>query len=232
MPSKCPKAPSSATSLDVQVEILKVGTKLVRFQKVAVPFPLNSFNPSPGKDWTKPEDGARFNPFPGDPSGTHIPTLYCADTFRAAALESVFHALPHEPNPRFLRSQLADWHYVELETGRDLTMFRLTNPELRQLQVPGRSESLDESEIVHTLAEEYPNTRTWARYLYLSLPGIDGLAWRPRLGGSGSAFVLFGTRCPDSVLRITDGPIQIHSGVGFDKIDEVRRAASIRLVNS
>ncbi len=203
----------------------------MRFQKVLTPHPLNSFNPSLGKDWTIAEHGARFNPFPDTSPDAYVPTLYCADTFHAAALESVFHAVEHKPSPEFLRSQLTNWHYAELETTSALTVLRLTNPELRQLQVPGREESLEESEIVHTLGDEYPNTRTWAHYLYSSVPSLQGLAWRPRLGGRGLSFVLFGTRCATGTLQITDGPIRIHTGMGFDKIDEVRTAASIRFIN-
>lgn len=38
----------------------------------------------------------------------------------------------------------------------------------------------------------YLHTRTWARHLHDNLAAIDGLAWRPRLGGTGISYVFLG----------------------------------------
>src|SRR6266571_3533525 len=138
----CPRAPVSGHAPVLQTTVLSAGQTLVRFHATA--FLSNSFNPNSGKDWSKPDDGARFNPFPGTDS-INVPTLYAADSFAAAALESVFHAVAHVPSPLYSRSQLATWRYGELELRRDLTIFELTNPNLRQLSVPGRSTSLEEA---------------------------------------------------------------------------------------
>ena len=231
MPSKCPNAPLPNSSLVIQTEILPAGTKLWRFHGSGTSRPGNLFNPNTGKDWTKPLDGARFNPFP-DSMGVNVPHLYCADTFKAAALESVFHEVRHKKGETFPRLQFSSWQYSEILTKEDILLFRLTNPELRQLEVPGRDESLNENEMIHSLPDEYPNTRTWAQHLFLSAKTLQGLAWRPRLGGQGSAFVLFGPRCDPAGLPVVAGPTRIDTGIGYDKIMDVAIAASIRVISS
>jgi hypothetical protein len=128
MPSDCPKAPIGGPHPTLQTITLPAGTPLVRFQLSASTYPANSFNPNTGKDWTKPRDGARFNPFPDAISKANVPSIYVADTFAAAALESVFHGVPHEPSPAFARSQLAAWCFSEFRLNRKLTVFSLTNP--------------------------------------------------------------------------------------------------------
>jgi len=60
-------------------------------------------------------------------------------------------------------------------------LFELVNPKLRQLSVPGRANSITESELIHTPASEYPQTRTWAKSLHTAIPGLDAL-----LGDRGS----------------------------------------------
>lgn len=191
MSSNCPAAPLYGPVADLQMLMLPSGTALVRFHGSA--YPANSFNPNIGKDWTISKDGARFNPFP-DGNAVNVPTLSAGDNFAAAALESVFHDVPHIPSPRFPRTRLDSWQYTRLEVKRDLVLFELTNPHLRQLDVPGRPVSLLEAELIHSEPTQYPNTRTWARFLFQMLPALSGLAWRPRLGGQGMAYVFFGER--------------------------------------
>lgn len=229
MSFNCPQASIDADPrLTVQTRKIEAGAQLVRFHGTA--YPADSFNPNTGKRIDLPEHGSRFNPFPGPPS-SNVPTLYAADTLQAAALESVFHAVQHEPSPTYLRSQLSDWRYSHLETLRDLTVLDLTNPHLRQLSVPGRSISLTEGELIHTPASEYPNTRTWARFLHESLPILDGLAWRPRLGGIGWAYIFFGDRCGTGALQSGPIAIEVSSGPGFLELDEIAKLASIRIID-
>lgn len=229
MPFSCPKAPDSGPPPVVQTTIRPAGSTLVRCHGGS--FGANSFNPNSGKDWTVPEDGARFNPFP-DSHSRYVPHLYAADNFAAAALESVFHAVQHIPSPDYPRSQLKAWFYSEMELKKDLTILELTNPNLRQLSVPGRSTSLVESELVHTEADQYPNTRTWARFLHSHVALLDGLAWRPRLGGQGIAYIFFGDRCKNTDFAIQTGPIALDSGSGLARIRMVAASASIRIIDS
>lgn len=229
MSFSCPVAPAGAASFKVHTTELVCGRVLFRFHKRSASHPANSFNRNAGKRIDIPEDGARFNPFPGAPS-VNISTLYAADTFQGAALESVFHDVEHAPSPTYLTSQFVAWSYSKLRTKRKLMLLKLVNPRLRPLLVPGRGSSITESELVHTLPAEYPHTRTWARYLHDSLPSIDGLAWRPRLGGTGTAYVFFGDRCGGE-LEIDAPAIHLATRPGLGKIRGIARSAGIILID-
>jgi hypothetical protein len=199
MSSNCPSAPSTpGPALELQTTDLPSGSVLFRFHGNI--YPANSFNPNTGRRIDVPEDGTRFNPFPGAPS-PNVPTLYGADRLSAAALESIFHDVPHVPSPTYPRNRLREWSYSKLETTRDLLLFELINPRLRQLPVPARDSSLTEDELVHTPASEYPHTRTWAKFLHAHVPGLHALRWRPRLGGEGHALVLFGDRLKPRMVK-------------------------------
>jgi hypothetical protein len=109
-----------------------------------------------------------------------------------------------------------------LEIKPDLEMFELTNPNLRQLVVPGHPMSLAEAELIRSRSDQYPNTRTWARLLYSQVTTLHGLGWRPRLGGEGTSYALCGNRYQSTDLGILSGPTSIESGHGFDRILEWR----------
>ena len=231
MSSSCPIAPPFPTALKLKTFSLKAGTNLVRCHKTGDPkntFPANSFNPNVGKRITVPEEGARFNPFPGAPA-TNIPTLYAATSLEAAALESIFHEVPHQPSQKYPKTQLAEWSYSELNVTRDLTLFELVNSRLRPLKVPGR-QSITEQELIQTPPTEYPRTRTWACNLHALIPGLDGLAWRPRLGGTGTAYVFFGDRFKPDDLKILGRAISAADGVGYKEIERIAEWADIEIV--
>jgi hypothetical protein len=227
MSSNCPTAPTLTTSLPVQLTELPEGSVLFRFHRDI--YNADSFNPNAGKRIELAEDGARFNPFPGVPA-INIPTLYAADSLAAAALESIFHDVEHVPSPSYAKSRLREWSYSKLRTKRNLVVFQLVNLRLRQLSVPGRDISITESELIHTPPSEYPRTRTWAQFLHANLPHLDGLEWRPRLGGKGRAFVLFGDRCGSGDLQIESLPTSVAAGYGFAKVHRVAASASISIV--
>jgi hypothetical protein len=107
----------------------------------------------------------------------------------------------------------------------------LTNPQLRQLHVPRRQESLREDELIHTQASQYPRTRTWAKFLYDHVPALDGLAWRPRLGGQGTAYMFFGDRCDPTHFEIVGVPTDLDSAAEYAKIKAVTTASNIRIID-
>lgn len=176
-------------------------------------------------------DGARFNPFP-DASDKNVPTLYVATSYAAAAQESVFHQVPHTPTPTITRPQVESWEYLELRTERPMRVVLLTNPQLRQLKVKGRTESLREDELIHTHGSQYPATRTWAKLLHDHIPELDGLAWRPRLGGEGIAYVFFGDRCCPKDLKVTLAPIGLNTPFEYAKIEAVAASSNITINSS
>jgi len=234
MPTKraCPSAPASPTGALPQTELIPAGTPLTRFRGMAVApataYPPSSFNPNAGKNWTVATDGARFNPFP-DTAGNNVPTIYAATTYEAAALESVFHQVPHIQTPEIMRSQVETWEYFTLQTLRDLRVVRLTNPHLRQLKVSRRTESLREDELIQSPASQYPAARTWAKLLHDHIPGLDGLAWRPRLAGQGEAYVFFGDRCGANDFAVLSTPTPLTSATEYGKIKAVADSANITI---
>ena len=227
MSSSCPTAPPPPAPVSVETALLPADTVLFRCHKAG--FPANSFNPNVGKHIAIAEEGARFNPFPGAPAA-NIPTIYAADSLEAAALESIFHDVPHVPSPSYPRFRLAEWSYSELKVTRDLVLLELVNPKLRQFLVPGRTESITESELIHTPPSEYPHTRTWAQSFHTALPKLDGLAWRPRLAGTGTSFVFFGDRFKTGDLQIHSSPTPTAIGDGFLEIYAIAKRAHITIV--
>ncbi|HLW84654.1 MAG TPA: RES family NAD+ phosphorylase [Candidatus Sulfotelmatobacter sp.] len=227
MSSSCPIAPPLASPLNVETASLPAGTVLFRCHKGG--YPANSFNPNVGKHIAVPEEGARFNPFPGAPA-VNIPTIYAADSLEAAALESIFHDVPHVPSPRYPMFRLGEWSYSELEVTRDLVLLELINPRLRQFLVPGHTESITESELIHTPPSEYPHTRTWAQSFHAAAPNLDGLTWRPRLAGTGTSFVFFGDRFKNGDLQIHSSPTPTAIGDGFLEIYGIAMRAHIKIV--
>jgi hypothetical protein len=201
-------------------------------------FPAASFNPNidatgaPRRMEIK-SDGSRFNPFPG-PMGSNISTLYAGTTEHSAALESVFHDVSHVPDPEFPTSKLQDYVLSYISLQRPLLVMELINSELRQVAVPRRPKlSLQESELIHSAPEQYPITRQWALHFFNSLPTLQGLAWRPRLGGKGIAYVFFGERLSEPTDLVPDAaPTPIHTGPGRVLIGRIAADAHINLVNT
>jgi YD repeat-containing protein len=123
----------------------------------------------------------------------------------------------------FPRLGLKESCYSELIVNDDLIILELTNPQLRQLAITGRRAFLNEGELIHTPPRQYKNTRTWARHLHASLPALQALCWRPRLGGTGLAYMLFGDRCPPGALTVIAGPVVTCSEEPQDETDRNRR---------
>lgn len=236
MTADCPHPPAAPGHLGVELREVPVGTRLVRFHSPA--YPALSFNPnldSAGapRQMNVEEDGSRFNPFT-NAAGSNVSTLYAGTTEHAAALESVFHDVPHVPDPPFPTSKLSHFVLSRFAVTRSLIVLDLINSQLRQVPVPGRdNQSLLESEIVHSSPLYYPITRRWAQYFFNSLPAVQGLAWRPRLGGEGTSYVLFGDRIsPTTDLAVDAPPIPIATGPGYVLLEKIASDAHITLVTT
>jgi hypothetical protein len=182
MTAGCPLPPSGTANLKVGLAEVSVGTALIRFHPSK--YRGTSFNPNID-EFGKPRNmddaraGARFSPFAdliGAGSGANVSTLYAGTTDRAAALESVFHDLPHMPSPTFASSQLKGFVLSRFTVKRPLMVLELVNPQLRQLPVEGRAASLTEGELISSSPSNYPSTRAWAQHLHRCLPTLAGLA--------------------------------------------------------
>jgi hypothetical protein len=234
MTRTCPTAPLKAGALRVELEIVPIGAPLVRFHSNSrAGF---SFNPNIAADGLPSrmeieDDGARFNPFPGRPS-TNVPTLYAGSTAHAAARESVFHDVPHEPDPTYSSGKLRDYAMTSTTLNRAIKVLLLVNNQLKQVPVPGRETSLQEDEIIHTLPDQYPATRSWANFFHQSLPDIAGLAWHPRLGSEGTSYVFFGDRMTVSDFGSPTAPLEIGSGKGRELIEKIAKDSYIDIIDT
>src|ERR1700730_15712524 len=108
MTGNCPPAPSAPADLEVSYSELAMGTSLVRFH--SRDYAATSFNPNTDKEgrprkMEDPASGGRFSPF-ANAVGDNVGTFYAGTTDRASALESVFHDVPHVPNPTYAASKL------------------------------------------------------------------------------------------------------------------------------
>lgn len=229
MSTTCPPAPVTAADLDAKLKSLPAGTLFVRFH--SPDYSASAFNSHLGKDMTVATDGARFSPFTNS-AGTNVPTLYCGSTDTAAALESVFHDVPHAPDPEYPRSKLKKFVLSRFKSTRDINVFVLINSQLRQVAVDGRTESLDEAEIIHSSPAQYPLTRGWAQHFHRSIDDLDGLAWRPRLGGEGESYIFFGPQFENMDFILVDDRIAIDTGTGQALIEAIAAAAHIRLIGT
>jgi len=137
---------------------------------------------------------ARFSPIQNR-QGQAIPTLYAADTFQAALMESVFHDVPHEAGFKlFDRRKLHRQVHSQLEIRANLVLADLTSKPLRKLGVTRR-------QLIDTEKDQYPNTRLWAQAVHAQHPDVQGLYWTSRQDDSARAVVLFGDRIADGSLQ-------------------------------
>lgn len=137
---------------------------------------------------------ARFSPI-RNTQGDLIPTIYGADTFDAALMESVFHDVPHVPGfKQFDKRKLEGQEHSRVQVTQDLKLAALTSKPLRKLG-PTRKQLID------TEKDQYPQTREWAEAIHKQHPDIQGLYWTSRQDDSAGAVMLFGDRVPESVLQ-------------------------------
>jgi hypothetical protein len=232
MSASCPPPPGTPAHLKVTLRKLAAGTQLVRFH--SPDYHVLGFNPNLDKTGAPKlmaikSHGSRFNPFPNS-AGINVSTLYAGTTDHAAALESVFHDVPHVPDPPFAVSKLADFVLSRFETKQPLHLLDLLNSGLHQVQVASRTHSLEEGQLIHSNPTNYPITRQWAQHFFLSLPTLQGLAWRPRLGGEGTSYVFFGDRLSiSSDLQPLGKPVRIDIGTGLDLMKRIAKDAHIDL---
>jgi hypothetical protein len=64
-----------------------------------------------------PTAGAQFSPFP-DLHGVNVSTTYAGSIAQASALESVFHDVPHVPDPGYSANKLREFVLSRLRVRR------------------------------------------------------------------------------------------------------------------
>ncbi|WP_255916946.1 RES family NAD+ phosphorylase [Pseudomonas sp. MWU12-2311] len=82
--------------------------------------------------------------------------MYGASTFAAAAMETVFHDVPHVVGYKsFDKQKLKGQVHSEVHSTRDLVLADLGSVALRKLGVPRRH-------LIDIEKDQYPATRQWA----------------------------------------------------------------------
>jgi len=138
---------------------------------------------------------ARFSPLTAV-NGKVVPTLYAGSTFNCAALETVFHDVPHEPGYKFLHQErLRGLQYSQIQTKTALHLVDLSSKALRLLGVK-------RNELVDTDADRYPYTRQWAAAIHAQAHEAQGLRWVSRQDDEAMAVMLFGDRIKQSHLTV------------------------------
>jgi hypothetical protein len=148
-----------------------------------------AFNPGKGN--------ARFSPISAS-DGTPVPTIYAADSFEGAVMESVFHDIPYHPGTDTIKSvseeKLTDQVHSRITVSHDLTLADLAAKSLRKLGVARRH-------LIECDKDQYPATRKWAEAIHAQHPEIQGLSWVSRQDDTSRAVVLFADRVPTGALR-------------------------------
>jgi hypothetical protein len=142
-------------------------------------------------------------------------------------METVFHDVSFAPGPK-LHSKAK---HVE---GRSRSSLRLlTNLSLIDLSsISLHKLGIYPAQLTQTDASLYGDTRQWAVALYEQNPTAHGLKWVSRQANTAIALVLFGDRCPSSVLQILDGPTSLLQADGSASSDVLDLAArlGVRLI--
>ena len=140
-----------------------------------------------------------------------------------ALSETVFHNVPvRGEGKRVSRLAFTRMILSPLACRRDLVFAQLYGLGLPRL-------GTTREELIESAASLYPLTRAWARALHRCSRGIDGLIWVSRQNDAAQAMVLFGDRVDRNALEVTDPPLPLAFGRGFDELQSVAERAGILL---
>jgi RES domain len=149
---------------------------------------------------------ARFSPL-RDASAQVIPTLYAAATPRTAIAEVLFHDAPVPSTGwsyDWTRDRNSSLHLSQIELP-ELSLAALTS---FGLQAAG----LRVEDLLAGDADEYPRTRSWARWIHDEMPHVQGLFWMSRRDNEHSCLMLFGDRLanPPPIVELSSKPIALY----------------------
>lgn len=150
-------------------------------------FGADQFNPGQ-------HGNSRFSPI-ADAAGKAIPTIYGGTTPERAAMETVFHDVPHAPGLKSVaKRKLRNHQYSQLQPTADLKLADLGSTALRKIGIP-------RVDLLESEKDTYPQTRPWAEAIHDQCPEVQGLSWVSRQDDSARAVVLFEDRLPPDPLR-------------------------------
>lgn len=201
-------------NIRVKTERVAAGTKMWRVHDSQ--FGEAAFNPGFGD--------ARFSPI-DNPSSEKIPTLYTGESIDVALMESVFHDVPHGGDLKTYSISKFDGQMIsELTLNDDVIMAKLHGAALRGL-------GIQEADLIHSDASEYPHTRAWAEKIYASMPEVQGLKWKSKQVGD-PAYMFFGDRVDENVFRISTPATSLtESTEAFERIQYLVDEMGVQLVD-
>ncbi|UXJ50095.1 RES family NAD+ phosphorylase [Pseudomonas citronellolis] len=145
---------------------------------------------------------ARFSPIQ-DADEKPISTLYGGSTFDCAAMETVFHDVPHTAGTKIYdKGKLMNQLHSQLVPTQPLQLVDLRSVALRKLGVTRK-------QLIDTEKDQYPKTRSWAVALHDQCPDAQGLLWTSRQDDSAQAIMLFGDRVKPGVLEQCDDSLSL-----------------------
>jgi hypothetical protein len=187
--------PSPPTNLEALVKRITWSTNTVIHRIHREEFSADEFNPGPGGN-------ARFSPIV-DAADRSIATIYGGTTLECAAMETVFHDVPHAPGLKTVaKRKLKKHQHSQLLPSASLTLADLGSTALRKLGIP-RVDLIDSEKDI------YPQTRKWAEAIHAQCPSVQGLTWVSRQDDSARAIILFKDRLPPNPLRSVSASVDI-----------------------
>lgn len=217
-PGACP-VPDPDPVLVGKTLLLHAYPSGIPFRRVyATRYGYGEFNPGSGQ--------SRFAPLERD--GDPIPTLYGANTSKAALLETIFHDVAAPQTDRLIHiADLRDHGLAYLNTPMELRLIDLRDDALANI-------GLERRQLVSTPASHYPCTQQWAASLHAATSRVDplvhGIIWYSRqaeLTGQQhpeEVFMLFGDRVP------TERSHLVLSGPGVRNLVEGRGRLKIEAI--
>lgn len=166
---------------------------------------------------------ARFSPISNAASAI-IPTIYGGPAFECAAMETVFHDIPHVLGLKTLqKSNISKLAYSEISCDQDLHLIDLRSIALRKF-------GLERRDIIDTPVSEYPYTRSWAEAFHAQCKDAKGLYWQSRQADHAQAVVLFEDRVPPRALKPRKRAVSILSTPIYSKILKLAEAMDVQIV--
>lgn len=211
MSSDLPVADPAA--LDPLIQTWPPGERIVRCHDSR--FGATELNPGFGR--------GRFHPFRAA-AGETVPTLYGASSLNGALSETVFHDVPiRGPFRAILRPGLKPMLVSTVVALRELRLAQLHGFGLRRL-------GISRADLIESGPGHYGETVRWAQALHACDERIDGLVWVSRQYDTAFALVLFGDRVARKDLGVSEPPLPIYSGAGFDGVQEAAEQAGITVL--
>jgi hypothetical protein len=205
--------PVPSAILDPLLETWEAGRPLLRCHNVS--FGATEFNPGLGR--------GRFHPF-ADRYGYTVPVLYAADGLDGVLSETVFHGVATDGQSRLIRQDsLRPLVVSTLVARRDLCLAQLHGHGLRRL-------GLNRRDLIDSEADGYAASARWAQALHRASRSVEGLVWVSRQHDRSLALMLFGDRVERRDLLVTEVPVPLLAGKGFEQVQTAAEAAGITIV--